>query len=122
MVVPVLAGKIILIALVKKAALYLVGRVRLTCTFDTSLFSFTRTFFTYTSHMHNHHTHTHTYAQHTTTCLHLQTYGFPRVYRRLIEVNKRALSNRSTRRAVQEKVKYFFRIPNRIGDRLGIRK
>ncbi len=51
---------------------------------------------------------------------HPQTYGFPRLYRRLIEYNRRCIADRSRRRAIQDKVKYFFRIPNKIGRSLGI--
>lgn len=49
-----------------------------------------------------------------------QTYGFPRLYRRLIEYNRRNIADRSRRRAIQDRVKYFFRIPNRIGRSMGL--
>lgn len=51
----------------------------------------------------------------------LQSYGFPRVYRRMIEFNKRTISDRTYRRVIQERVKYIFRIPNKIGRGLGMR-
>ena len=43
------------------------------------------------------------------------------MYRRLVEFNRRAISDRTSRRIFQERVKYFFRIPNKIGRGLGLR-
>lgn len=50
----------------------------------------------------------------------LQTYGYPRLYRRLLEYNRRNITDRSRRRAIQDNVKYFFRIPNMIGRRFSM--
>ncbi|KAK2566600.1 hypothetical protein P5673_009234 [Acropora cervicornis] len=41
-------------------------------------------------------------------------YGFPRLYRRFAEFNKRVTSNRQTIRRRQDAMKFVFRIPNRI--------
>ena len=48
-----------------------------------------------------------------------RTYGYSRLYRRFIEFNRRKISNRSVQRSLQNKVKYIFRIPNRIAYSLG---
>ena len=50
----------------------------------------------------------------------LQTYGYPRLYRRLLEYNRRNIIDRSRRRAIQDNVKFFFRIPNMIGRRFSM--
>ncbi|CAI8021494.1 hypothetical protein GBAR_LOCUS12743 [Geodia barretti] len=50
-----------------------------------------------------------------------RSYGFPRVYRRMVEFNRRTIGDRTSRRVIQERVKYFFRIPNKIGRGLGMR-
>ncbi|PFX15881.1 hypothetical protein AWC38_SpisGene19883 [Stylophora pistillata] len=41
-------------------------------------------------------------------------YGFPRLYRRFAEFNRRVTSNRQTLRRRQEVMKFVFRVPNRI--------
>ncbi|XP_068686173.1 uncharacterized protein [Montipora capricornis] len=41
-------------------------------------------------------------------------YGFPRLYRRFAEFNRRVTSNRQTIRRRQEMMKFLFRIPNKI--------
>ncbi len=38
----------------------------------------------------------------------------------MVEFNKRNLSDRSRRKTIQSKVKYFFRIPNKVGSRLAV--
>ena len=39
----------------------------------------------------------------------------------MVEFNRRAIADRTSRRVIQERVKYFFRIPNKIGRGLGMR-
>ncbi|CAH3146182.1 unnamed protein product [Pocillopora meandrina] len=41
-------------------------------------------------------------------------YGFPRLYRRFAEFNRRVTSNRQTLRRRQEAMKFVFRVPNKI--------
>lgn len=91
------------VALAKKTALYVVGRVS-SSSFIFSLCSIQPAL---TSDLLPH--------------LPLQSYGFPRVYRRLLEFNRRTIADRTSRRVIQERVKYFFRIPNKIGRGLGMR-
>lgn len=43
-----------------------------------------------------------------------QYYGFPRLYRRFAEFNRRVTSNRQTIRRRQDAMKFVFRIPNKI--------
>lgn len=39
----------------------------------------------------------------------------------MVEFNRRTIADRTTRRVLQERVKFFFRIPNKIGRGLGMR-
>ena len=39
----------------------------------------------------------------------------------MVEFNRRTITDRTSRRIIQERVKYFFRIPNKIGRGLGMR-
>ena len=41
-------------------------------------------------------------------------YGYPRVYRRLLEYSRRSLKDRTRQRVMQNRVKAFFRFPNRV--------
>lgn len=45
-------------------------------------------------------------------------YGYPRLYRRFLEFNKRRAVGSAKRKALQERVKYFFRVPNQVWARL----
>lgn len=92
------------VALAKKTALYVVGRV------SSSDFIFPPCSIQRPSPLTCYQPH-----------LPLQSYGFPRVYRRLLEFNRRTIADRTSRRVIQERVKYFFRIPNKIGRGLGMR-
>ena len=47
-------------------------------------------------------------------CYFFQYYGFPRLYRRFAEFNRRVTSDRQTLRRRQEVMKFVFRIPNKI--------
>eukprot|EP00794_Sanderia_malayensis_P010875 gene10877-12031_t len=51
-----------------------------------------------------------------------RTYGFPRLYRRFIEFNKKITSNRDALRNRKTICKSAFRFPNRIVDFLRRRK
>ncbi|GJD08290.1 hypothetical protein Gasu2_26000 [Galdieria sulphuraria] len=42
-----------------------------------------------------------------------KTYGFPRLYRRLMECNRRLIKNEPTRKRVRDQVQYLFRLPRR---------
>jgi hypothetical protein len=42
-----------------------------------------------------------------------KTYGFPRIYRRIMECNRRFLKNEETRKLVRTKVQYLFRLPRK---------
>ena len=41
-------------------------------------------------------------------------YGYPRVYRRLLEYSRRSLRDRTRQRVMQNRVKAFFRFPNAV--------
>jgi len=45
-------------------------------------------------------------------------YGFPRLYRRILEANNKTFSDPATRKSVRDIVKYTFRIPGHIGTAL----
>lgn len=88
-----LAWKIVSIALTKKVVVYTLGRVR---SFVQALPA------------------QQVYNNYLSCPLLLQMYGYPRLYRRFLEVNKRRAVDRLQKKALEEKVKYFFRVPNQL--------
>eukprot|EP00871_Galdieria_phlegrea_P005137 jgi/Galph1/5624/GphlegSOOS_G4300.1 len=51
-----------------------------------------------------------------------KTYGFPRLYRRLMECNRKFIKNPDTRKVVRNNVQYFFRLPRKIVELFNRRK
>ena len=45
-----------------------------------------------------------------------KTYGFPRLYRRMVEVNRKLISNPGRQKSIQEAMKYSFRFPKKMVD------
>ncbi|XP_062521935.1 uncharacterized protein LOC134196730 [Corticium candelabrum] len=42
-----------------------------------------------------------------------RAYGYPRVYRRILEYSKMSIRDQNRRKGLQRSVKYVFRLPNR---------